>query len=110
MYPCCCSSSSANPTQATSAKPLTTGSSGGLITQSEFNNALTSNGYPLPTTEQYQNLVTQAGPKGGINSKQQLAMFLAEIMWESDGLRAKREYACYPTLGPNCQYNNGGGV
>ena len=53
----------------------------------------------MPTTEQYQNLVSQAGPKGGINSKQQLAMFLAEIMWESDGLRAKREYACYLLYG-----------
>jgi hypothetical protein len=99
-------------TTATTKKGDTTtsSSSGNLITQEEFKNALTSNGYPAPSPAQYQNLVSQAGPKGGITSKQQLAMFLSEIMWESDGLRATREYYCYPTLNAGCNYNNGGGV
>jgi len=99
-------------TTATTKKGDTTtsSSSGNLITQEEFKNALTSNGYPAPSPAQYQNLVSQAGPKGGITSKQQLAMFLSEIMWESDGLRATREYYCYPTLNAGCTYNNGGGV
>ena len=85
-------------------------SSDSLITQEEFNNALTSNGYPVASTAQYQNLVSQAGPKGGITTKQQLAMFLSEIMWESDGLRAKREYYCHPTFNSGCEYNSGGGA
>ena len=99
-------------TTATTKKGDTTtsSSSGNLITQEEFKNALTSNGYPAPSPAQYQNLVSQAGPKDGITSKQQLAMFLSEIMWESDGLRATREYYCYPTLNAGCDYNNGGGV
>ena len=84
-------------------------SSESLITQEEFNNALTSNGYPVASTAQYQNLVSQAGPKGGITTKQQLAMFLSEIMWESDGLRATREYYCYPTFNSGCEYSIGVG-
>ena len=89
-------------------------SSGNLITLNEFNSALTNNGYPPygnpPYLSQYQNLISQAGPQGGIYSKQQLAMFLAQIMWESDGLRATREYYCYPTFNAGCEYNSGGGL
>jgi hypothetical protein len=31
---------------------------------------------------------------GGMRTKQELAMFLAQIIWESDFLRATAEYAC----------------
>ena len=78
-----------------------------LITQSEFEKAITTNGYPQPSSIQYHNLVNQAGTKGQIYSKLELAMFLAQIMWESDGLRAKREYYCYPTFNSGCEYSSG---
>lgn len=78
-----------------------------LISQSEFEKALVANGYPQPTSTQYHNLVSQAGTKGNIYSKLELGMFLAQIMWESDGLRAKREYYCYPTFNSGCEYSSG---
>lgn len=55
------------------------------------------NGYPAPTQDQYYNYVTQLTSLGAISTKREAAMFLAEIMWESDGLRAKREYNCLST-------------
>ena len=78
-----------------------------LITQSEFEKAIVTNGYPQPSSIQYHNLVNQAGTKGQIYSKLELAMFLAQIAWESDGLRAKREYYCYPTFNSGCEYSSG---
>jgi len=94
------------PTTTTTNKPLVT-SAGYLINQNEFNNALLANNYPQPSSTQYTNLVSQAGPKGGIYSKLELAMFLAQIMWESDGLRAVREYYCYPNFNAGCEYSSG---
>ena len=81
--------------------------SNNLITQTEFQNAVVSNGYPQPSTTQYNNLVSQAGPKGNINSKIQLAIFLSQIMWESAGLTAMRELYCYPTFNSGCAYSSG---
>ena len=80
-----------------------------MVTEKEFNDALTTNGYSKPSLTQYNNLVSQASSKGNINTKLHLAMFLTHAMWESDGLKAMREYACYPTLGPNCAYGGSGG-
>ncbi len=80
-----------------------------MITEKEFTDALVSNGYPKPVSTQYKNLVSQISSKGGINTKLHLAMFLTHAMWESDGLRAMREYACYPSLGPYCAYTSGSG-
>ena len=75
-----------------------------MITFKEFSDAvvstgpiLTSFGYkapPAPTDEQYRNLCAGAKPKGNLNTKQQLAMFLAQIAWESIGLVEKRELIC----------------
>ncbi len=75
-----------------------------LITNDEFVDAilatgpiLTKFGYnapPPPSDEQYRNLCAGAPTKGNINSKQQLAMFLAQIAWESIGLKEKRELIC----------------
>ena len=93
-------------TVPTTNQPLIT-STGYLINQNEFFNALLTNNYPQPSPTQYTNLVTQAGPKGGIFSKLELAMFLAQIMWESDGLRAVREYYCYPNFNAGCEYSSG---
>ena len=49
---------------------------------------------PQPTSSQYQALLSQAQSAGGIKNKQYLAMFLAEIIWESDCLKATSEEAC----------------
>ncbi len=84
-----------------------TGGSGSLVSQNEFERALVTNGYPQPNSIQYYNLVNQAGSKGNIYSKLELAMFLSQIMWESDGLRAMREYYCYPTFNSGCAYSTG---
>ena len=78
-----------------------------LITEKEFTDALVNNGYPKASSATYQNLISQARPKGNINTKLHLAMFLTHAMWESDGLKAMREYACYPNLRPNCAYSSG---
>ncbi|RNA42025.1 chitinase 4-like [Brachionus plicatilis] len=74
-----------------------------LITPEEFINAVKSAGYPEPNEEKFHNLVSQAESAGGITSKKELAMFLAQILWESDGLQAKIEYACSGPSG--CPYS-----
>ena len=66
----------------------------GVISWEQFKNAVTSAGYPEPTNEQYNNLITLAKPKGNIDSKRELAMFLSQILWESGGLRYKKEIRC----------------
>jgi hypothetical protein len=69
---------------------------------------------PMPSESKYLSLVSQARSMGSIRTKQELAMFLAQILWESDCLRATSEYACakgcptaYPVTGhgyPDKQY------
>lgn len=74
-----------------------------LITPEEFVNAVKLAGYDEPDEEKFHNLIANAKSVGGITSKRELAMFLAQILWESDGLKAKVEYAC---SGPNgCPYS-----
>lgn len=74
-----------------------------LITPEEFINAVKSAGYPEPDEEKFHNMVSHAESVGGITSKRELAMFLAQILWESDGLQSKIEYAC---SGPDgCPYS-----
>jgi len=62
-----------------------------LASFDEFCNALTINGYPKPNLNQYNSFITQAEPAGGISSKRELAMFLAQIIHESGGLQFKEE-------------------
>jgi len=66
------------------------------VTSSQFSSAVTSNGFPTPTAAQYSTFVSNAGPAGGITTKRELAMFLAEILHESGGLIYKSEIACTP--------------
>lgn len=63
--------------------------------------------YPFqqPTDLQYQNLIAYARSYGNIASKQELAMFLANSLLETDGLIALQEYACSQYV-----YNNEHGV
>jgi predicted chitinase len=69
------------------------------ITLTQFNNAVTANGYPAPGAAKHQIFVNSAH-KGLIATKQEAAMALAQFLHESDGLRAKREYACETTQCP----------
>jgi hypothetical protein len=63
-----------------------------LCTQSEFNRAFTLNGYPEPSSEQFQNFISKASPEGGITCKQELAIFLSHVIYESNGLRNLRQH------------------
>ncbi|KAJ2806608.1 hypothetical protein H4R20_001625 [Coemansia guatemalensis] len=49
--------------------------------------------YPKPSQEQCQSFL-KGMPNGEISSAREAAMFLSNIIWESDGLRAKEEYEC----------------
>lgn len=78
-----------------------------LVTPEEFMRAVKVAGYPKPDEEKFHNLVSQAATAGGITSKRELAMFLSHILWESDGLRAKKEYACAGPSGCPGSYSTG---
>ena len=58
-----------------------------LITFSEFRKAVTDNVYPTPSREQYDTIMSMARTAGNITTKQELAMFLAQVLWESAGLQ-----------------------
>ena len=88
------------------------------ITLQEFESALTSNGFSRPSYDQYINFVSQLVSKGGITTKREAAMFLAQLIHESGGLQYRRELYClsndcsqaYPsTIGyPNKVYSGRG--
>lgn len=59
--------------------------------------AVTSNGYPAPGMDKFVAFMKSAPSKGSITSKVEGAMALAQFLHESDGLQAKREYACMQT-------------
>ncbi|OXA45312.1 Chitinase 4 [Folsomia candida] len=74
---------------------------GNMPTWPQFSAGVTNNGYPAPSQDQYNNFVKHAARWGRVTSKQESAMALAQFLHESDGLRAKREYACAQTQCPN---------
>ncbi|KAJ2750842.1 hypothetical protein GGI19_004868 [Coemansia pectinata] len=80
------------------------------ITCDKFNKAVSaassaiSNSYPAPSSAQCNSFVKNMKSAGGIASSREAAMFLANILWESDGLRAKEEYDCQ-TLPDWCAQN-----
>lgn len=100
-----CNGQATTTTAASFSSPVN--SPGNLVTLTEFSNAFIFNRYPVPAIQHYNYFISQAATIGSVTSKLQLAIFLAQIIWESDGLRVKRDYACYPTLGPYCQYSRG---
>ena len=60
----------------------------------EFSNALTKNGYKVPTKEQYTNFAGLLKTEDGIKSKREAAMFLANIIHETGGLQKIIEEIC----------------
>lgn len=97
-----------------------------LITFDEFVKTLTFNQYPEPTQEQYET-VTDLAKDFDINDKQELAMFLAQVYWESMGLQVKnlifvsqschlfpflahqRDSLCHQQVSNSLSYWEGGG-
>jgi predicted chitinase len=69
-----------------------------MLQERDFYNAITSAGYPAPSTTTYQSFhrAFTAFPDA-IATNVELAMFMAQVLHESDGLRAVREYACMST-------------
>ncbi|ODM90353.1 Chitinase 4 [Orchesella cincta] len=97
----CCPGKSGGKGGGSKKKKTGGGASGGFVNYNQFRQAVTSNGYPVPSQEQYRNFNNYARQQGKISSKQESAMALAQILHESDGLRAKTEYACAQTQCPN---------
>ncbi|KAJ2486159.1 hypothetical protein IWW37_005709 [Coemansia sp. RSA 2050] len=70
------------------------------ITCDKFNKAVSAassaigNSYPAPSSSQCNAFLKNMKSAGSISSSREAAMFLANILWESDGLRAKEEYDC----------------
>lgn len=75
---------------------LSGGGGGALVSWDEFVAAVTINMYPAPQFIQYTTFVDGL-PYGLITTRQEAAMALVQFMHESDGLRARREYACEHT-------------
>lgn len=51
---------------------------------------MTSNRYSVPSSDVYDAFNSNIDD-GGFSSKRELAMFLAEVLWESGGLQHKSE-------------------
>lgn len=67
---------------------------GSLVpSKSEFIEAVTRNGYPAPTDAQYKSFVKGLTSKT-FSTKREVAMFLAQLLHESGGLRYKIEERC----------------
>jgi len=65
-----------------------------LINENEFQNALLFNEFRMPSHEQYVQFSSQLFSRGGISDKREAAMFLAQILFQTSGLRFKKELAC----------------
>lgn len=63
------------------------------ISFEQFVRALTDNGYGPPSVSLYNSFISRISD-GNITSKRELAMFLANIIWESGGLAHKKEIKC----------------
>lgn len=79
-----------------------------LVSWDEFHNALTSSGYGMPHQDQYNAFANRLGT-GDIHNKVEAAMFLAQIIWESGGLKYKRELICVQSGCPG-RYDSSVGV
>ncbi|OQV15038.1 putative Endochitinase EP3 [Hypsibius exemplaris] len=67
-------------------------SGNGSISKSEFNQAFTSSGFVAPPTAYYHAFVSPSVKRlGGITSKREFAMFLANVIHETSGLKYLEE-------------------
>jgi len=82
-------STDCNDCDSKATKPGDIGSASSL-TIDEFNKALTDCGYPQ-APDKYKPFLEAATKYAKITSKLELAMFLAQVAWESAGLKAKEE-------------------
>lgn len=64
------------------------------MTFNEFKLAVTSNNYSAPSSTQHANFNKFAKSIGRITTKQEAAMALAQFIYQSRGLREKRELIC----------------
>ena len=64
-----------------------------LLTVDQFKKCASAKGH-TPTDAIAHAFIDQAEKFGGINSKREAYMAIAQMAWESDGFRAKSEYAC----------------
>ena len=71
-----------------------------IPSKKEFITAFTTNNYDPPTSEQYKGFV-KGIDTSTFNSKRQVAMFVAQAMHESGGLKVKIEEKC---LEDNCRH------
>jgi hypothetical protein len=67
------------------------------ISFTEFTNALLFNKHQPPRIDQYLNLVNNIQPLGGIQTKREAAMFLAQTVYETKGLSTLSEPFCTQT-------------
>ena len=70
-----------------------------LISLEEFQCSLTVNGYKEAPENYYEIISRYAESKGGITTKLELAMFLAQIYHESGGLVYRKEIKPLPDYG-----------
>ncbi|OMH84380.1 Acidic endochitinase SP2 [Zancudomyces culisetae] len=66
------------------------------INSTMVRNAMRAGNYRAPTEDECNKLI-EAIALAEINSVREAAMFIAQIAWESDGLKSKKEYLCEET-------------
>ncbi|RKP36710.1 lysozyme-like domain-containing protein [Dimargaris cristalligena] len=59
-----------------------------------FYQAVMVGGFPRPTPGQCDDFREYATTEGGIVRPREAAMFLTQVLWESNGLRSKEEHVC----------------
>ena len=80
------------------------------LTITEFSNSLkafNSKLDPAAFYKKYTDLISINEAFGKLKTKRDLAIFLTQILWESDGLIAKEEYACKQTKCPGQYVSDG---
>lgn len=58
------------------------GGGGGIVSQDQFDNAVTSNGFPTPGTDQYNGFINSLNT-AQISTSLEAAMYLAQLLHES---------------------------
>ncbi|KAI9228452.1 MAG: lysozyme-like domain-containing protein [Piptocephalis tieghemiana] len=84
-----------------------TGGGDVACTSEEFNAVFQGTDFKKPDSSCLKDFLQAAIKDGGVTSKRELAMFLAQSLHESDGFHAMEEYACKDTGCPG-EYGNTG--